>query len=354
VNTVNCVGVMGRGVALQFRNAYPENFKVYKAACDRKELHPGRVLTFDRASFENPRFLINFPTKVHWKGKSRMEYIDSGLEALVEEVRRREIRSIALPPLGCGLGGLDWDEVRPRIEAAFAELPSVRVLLYEPAGAPAPETMTHAAAPPKMTLGNAAPLALVQRYLAALMDTSVTLLEIQKLLYFLQESGEPLNLKYAKGHYGPYSETVRHVLKGIEGHYLLGYGDAADVPTREIKLVEDYGEKAEKFLQDHQETLPRLKRVSDLICGFETAYGMELLATVHWVVTKEGARNLDDVINRVYKWSDRKRMFPEVHLQIAYEVLKEKGWFPREDYNTDGNNFVSQTSFDSTYRPAGK
>lgn len=132
VNTVNCVGVMGRGIALQFRKAFPRNYDAYKAVCDRKELRPGMVLTHELHQLHNPQFVINFPTKRHWKGKSLIEDIASGLEALVDEICRRNIRSIAVPPLGCGLGGLDWAEVRPMIERAFADLPDVRVLMYEP------------------------------------------------------------------------------------------------------------------------------------------------------------------------------------------------------------------------------
>jgi O-acetyl-ADP-ribose deacetylase (regulator of RNase III) len=136
VNTVNCVGVMGRGIALQFRKAFPENFDVYGRACERHELHPGMMLVFDLGRLRNPRYVINFPTKRHWKGKSKIEDIELGLKALITEISRRGIRSIAVPPLGCGLGGLDWAGVRPLIIEAFRALPDVRVLLYEPAGAP--------------------------------------------------------------------------------------------------------------------------------------------------------------------------------------------------------------------------
>lgn len=127
VNTVNCVGVMGRGIALQFKKVFPENFKRYKAACDNKELLPGKMFVYDLNGVCNPRYVINFPTKRHWKGSSRMEDIESGLLALVAEVRKRNIHSIAIPPLGCGLGGLLWNDVRARIEDAFQYLSDVHI-----------------------------------------------------------------------------------------------------------------------------------------------------------------------------------------------------------------------------------
>jgi len=137
VNTVNCVGVMGKGVALQFKRAFPDNFREYKRACRAEEVHPGAMHIFDRGALFPPRYIINFPTKRHWKGRSRIEDIHSGLAALMEEVRRLGIGSIAVPALGCGNGGLDWAEVRPLIESAFAAVPDVRLLLYAPDGTPA-------------------------------------------------------------------------------------------------------------------------------------------------------------------------------------------------------------------------
>jgi O-acetyl-ADP-ribose deacetylase (regulator of RNase III) len=132
VNPVNCVGVMGKGLAAQFKSAYPANFRAYAAACERKELAPGRMLVVDTGA-TTPRWIINFPTKRHWRGKSRLEDIEAGLLALVADVRRLGITSIAIPPLGYGLGGLDWADIRPRIERAFAPLPDIRVLLFAPA-----------------------------------------------------------------------------------------------------------------------------------------------------------------------------------------------------------------------------
>jgi len=134
VNTVNCVGYMGKGIALQFKKAFPENFTAYQKACRAGLVQPGKMFTFETGSMLRPRYIINFPTKRHWRGKSRYEDIEAGLRTLVSDVKRLRIRSIAVPPLGCGLGGLDWKKVRPMIEAAFAEVPDVRVMLFEPGG----------------------------------------------------------------------------------------------------------------------------------------------------------------------------------------------------------------------------
>jgi len=222
VNTVNCVGVMGRGIALQFRKAFPDNFKAYEAACDLGEVRPGSMLTFETGRLAGPRYIINFPTKRHWKGKSRIGDIDSGLIALVGEVKKRSIRSIAVPPLGCGLGGLNWSEVRPKIIEAFEALPDVRLLLFEPEGAPAAEAMAKVAKAPEMTPGRAVLVELMARYLTAVMDPFITLLEIHKLLYFMQEAGEGLRLQYEKAPYGPYSKNLRHLLSLVEGHFITG------------------------------------------------------------------------------------------------------------------------------------
>src|SRR5712692_4328982 len=222
VNTVNCVGVMGRGIALQFRKAFLENFKAYEAACERGEVRPGKMLVFETGRLTGPRYIINFPTKRHWKGKSRMEDIEAGLTALTDEIRKRGIRSVAVPPLGCGLGGLDWNEVRPRIVRAFEQLPGVRALLFEPTGAPKPEEMVKELRAPKMTPGRAVLIELMSRYLEAVMDPFVTLLEIHKLMYFMQEACENLRLKYEKAPYGPYANNLRHVLSVVEGHFIKG------------------------------------------------------------------------------------------------------------------------------------
>ena len=220
VNTVNCVGVSGRGIALQFRKAFPENFKKYAAACDRGEVQPGRMFVFETGTLTNPRYIINFPTKRHWRGKSRLQDIESGLDALVQEVRTRSIRSIAIPPLGSGLGGLNWPSVRARIKAALSGISDVTATVFEPLEAPA--DIARLVPVPKMTGGRAALVVLINRYLSGLMEPFVTLLEVHKLMYFMQETGHPLRLRFSKALYGPYAENLRHQLASMEGHMLSG------------------------------------------------------------------------------------------------------------------------------------
>lgn len=326
VNTVNCVGIMGRGIALQFRKAFPENFKAYEVACKLNQVKPGKMFIHDLNRLYNPRFIINFPTKRHWKGNSRVEDIKSGLADLIKVVQQHQIRSIAVPPLGCGLGGLDWEEIRPLIIEAFQVLPEVFVTLFEPAGAPQTSAMITLDKMPNMTVGRAALLGLMRRYLAAVMDPTITLLEVHKLMYFMQEAGEYLRLNYQKAHYGPYAVNLRHVLSLIEGHFISGYGDAEDRPDKPLELKPHASEQAEIFLAKHKATQQRFERVASLINGFETAFGMELLATVHWVVTREEAKTAEQAITKIHDWNARKQMFSSHHIQVAWTRLHEAGW----------------------------
>lgn len=324
VNTVNCVGIMGRGIALQFKKVWPENFTAYAAACRRQEVRPGRMFVFETRQLTDPRFIINFPTKRHWRERSRLEDIEAGLEALIEEVRQRDIRSLAVPPLGAGLGGLDWAQVRERIERALGDLEGVRVIVFEPArsaerGRPGREV-------PAMTPGRAALVGLMDRYLGGLLDPWISLLEVHKLMYFMQEAGEPLKLQMVKAAYGPYAENLRHVLSAVEGHYLTGYGDGGDDPHKTLELAPGAVEEAKAKLAELPETRRRFDRVAQLVEGFESAFGLELLATVHWVMTREGASTPDEAITATHAWADRKRGFSENQIRLAWRRLQDQGF----------------------------
>jgi O-acetyl-ADP-ribose deacetylase (regulator of RNase III) len=326
VNTVNCVGVMGRGIALQFKNVFPANFRVYEAACRRGEVQPGRMFVVDTGKLTGPQYIINFPTKRHWRGKSRIEDIEAGLGALVDEIRARNIRSIAIPPLGSGLGGLNWSEVRPLIESALAALPEVDVQVFEPGGVPADPKANRSSDVPKMTAGRAALLGLMNRYLAALMDPFISLLEVHKLTYFLQAAGEPLRLRYVKAPLGPYAENLRHVLREIEGHLISGYADGGDTPNKQLALVPGAVQDAESFLEAHPATHKRFDRVARLVEGFETPFGLELLSTVHWVATREHAQDHESIVQATYAWGPRKRRFTPGQIELAVGRLRSEEW----------------------------
>jgi O-acetyl-ADP-ribose deacetylase (regulator of RNase III) len=322
VNTVNTVGVMGKGVALQFRRAFPENYEAYAAAVGRGEVVPGRVFTWDTGRLEGPRFIFNFPTKRHWRGRSRLTDIEAGLDDLRRLLIEYDVRSVALPALGCGLGGLAWTDVRPRIEAALDDLP-IRVVVFPPQVAPPPPAMRDASARPKLTAARAGLLGLLARYLEP--GDRATMLEAQKLLYFLQEAGEPLQLKFVKQQFGPYADGARHLLRLLEGHFLEGYGDGTSHTG--ISLLPGAAEEASHFLEANPDTLVRFDRVGALIDGFESPYGLELLATTHWAAAHQGAENADEATEQVRTWSPRKeRLFTNEHVELAWERLADGGW----------------------------
>lgn len=326
VNTVNCVGVMGRGIALQFKNMFPENFEAYAQACAQKHVQPGQMFIFETGQLTNPKYIVNFPTKRHWRGKSRIEDIETGLADLKDQIAARGIKSIAVPPLGSGLGGLDWQDVKALIIEALSSLEDVDILVYEPMGAPQANEMVRNREVPKMTVGRAALVVLMNRYVGGLMDPFVSLLEVHKLLYFLQEAGEGLRLRYQKAHYGPYAENLTHLLRRVEGHFISGYADGGDAPEKRLEVVPGAIAEAEKLLSETEDTRGRFDVVSDLVDGFETPFGLELLATVHWVVKQEQASSVDEIVQHTYAWNDRKKRFSRAQIEIAHDVLKSKGW----------------------------
>lgn len=327
VNTVNTVGVMGKGIALQFKRKWPANAKAYEAACSRGEVVPGHMFIFDNGRLVEPKYIINFPTKRHWRSPSRMADIDAGLIDLVAQVQALGIRSIAIPPLGCGNGGLMWSQVRPRIEAAFAEIPGVDVHLFEPNEVEGVRELAPEQTKPKMTPGRAAILKVLSVYREMLYPLSQ--LEVQKLVYFLWRAGQDFaGLKFQKHTYGPYAPALRHVLTKMDGAYLQGVGDGSK--RSEITVVENALGEAEEFLatQNDAETNSRVVRISSLISGFETPYGMELLATVHWVALQGPSPvEYDEVVKRVQNWNERKRslMSPK-HIRAAFDRLSAEGW----------------------------
>ena len=328
VNTVNCVGIMGKGIALQFKNKWPKNFSAYESACRAGEVRPGKMFVFDAGAYARPHFIVNFPTKDHWRGKSKLAFIRDGLIDLVAQIKRLNIQSVAIPPLGCGNGGLDWEEVRPMIVGAFAAIPDVDARLFEPTGAPDPKSMEINTEKPRMTLARAAIVKALEAY--AQVGYGLSKLEVQKLVYFMQLVGVPFRrVDFVADKYGPYSDALRHALERMDGHYIRGLGDG--VVEAEIEPTEFAQREADLFLReepDGQRITVAVERVSQLIDGYQSAYGMELLATVHWVATNSPqANNSNEALVAIRKWSTRKaELMPPSHVDAAWSRLVTQKW----------------------------
>lgn len=327
VNTVNTVGVMGKGVALQFKNNFPENFKLYQKACKTNEVKTGKMFITETGYLTNPKYIINFPTKKDWRGNSKIEFIAEGLDDLVKVIVEKNITSIILPPLGCGNGGLDWNDVKPLVEEKLMPLQSkVTIEIIEP-GHHSYARTTKAEAPP-LTKPRAIVLALADAY--RVLGFDISHLELQKLAYFMQEMGQSdLKLNYTKGAYGPYATNLKHLLVYLEGFYIKGQIRFQDMkPADPLQLSEDKITEVRNYLNvslSYEEN-ERLKNVETLINGFESPYGLELLATVLWAKNNTGSSELNPVVEYIHNWSDRKRQLMQP-LQIEIALQRVNSFF---------------------------
>ena len=335
VNTVNTVGVMGKGIALMFKEAFPDNFRAYATACKRNEVKVGRIFATERNDLVGgPKWIINFPTKQHWRNPSKVEWIKEGLQDLVRFVRDNDIKSIALPPLGSGNGGLDWKVVRPVIESSLSELKGVNVMVYEPTA-----TYQNVAKPSgveKLTPARALVAELVRRY--SVLGFECTLLEIQKLAYLLQRkivsSGHvsPLNLAFQADKFGPYAPTLGHLLNSLDGSYLHCEKRVADASVLDtIWFESSKKDVVATFLKttDAKEFAAPLDEAAKLIDGFEYPLGMELLATVDWLLDHDKVEpTLTGIKGGLAKWlgggeaSQRKlKLFDDAMIELALTRL---------------------------------
>ena len=292
VNTVNTVGVMGKGIALMFKEAFPGNFRDYEDACKHKEVRIGRMFVTENRAFEGPRWIINFPTKKHWRQPSKLEWIIDGLGDLRRVIQEHKIRSVALPPLGTGNGGLDWNEVRPEVQRILGDLENVDILVYEPTEKY--QNVAKRNGVEELTPARVLVAEMIRRYWV--LGIECTYLEVQKLGWFLERTihslgiEDPLKLRFKADRYGPYSDRLRHLLNALDGTYLHCDKRLSDAgPSDTIWFDEEHRKYVELFLK--QDTSKPLNRVLDLtakrIDGFESPLGMELLATVDWLIERE-------------------------------------------------------------------
>ncbi|MEA3448983.1 MAG: macro domain-containing protein [Bacteroidota bacterium] len=316
VNTVNTVGVMGKGIALAFKKAFPDNFKSYKKACDKEKLKIGELLITQTGRI-TPKYIINFPTKVHWKEKSKLEYIEQGMKKLVQVIEEEEIQSIALPPLGCGNGGLDWQEVKKVMLNELSRLPeNIELIIFEP-GFNNQSMATKQVK--KLTPARAMLLTALKNY--QVLGYSINLLVAQKLAYFMQRLGEPLNLEYDKGYYGPYSHRLQHLLKYLNGWY-LNFKNEQTKPGTIVDL--NYTAQVEKYTYNElsADQKNRLENLQQLTEGFESPYGLELLATVDFIYLNTGLSDKTQILQEIEKWTNRKKeLMKPFHIETAFARL---------------------------------
>lgn len=293
VNTVNTVGVMGKGIALMFKEAFPENFKAYKTACKQGSLQVGSMFVTERHQLMGPKWIINFPTKKHWRHPSKVEWIEKGLDDLKQVITDKKIRSIALPPLGSGNGKLDWADVRPRIEASLGSLPDVEIIVYEPTHEY--QNVAKRTGVQKLTPARALVAELVRRYW--ILGIECTLLEIQKLAYFLERKvvslgiENSLDLRFEANRFGPYSSRLMHLLNALDGSYLHCNKRLTDAGPHDVIWFDDAKkDKVAAYLTSPEAKVyrPALEAVTELIDGFQSPLGLELLATVDWLVHEQG------------------------------------------------------------------
>ena len=335
VNTVNTVGVMGKGIALMFKEAFPRNFKEYEAACKRKEVKVGRMFVTETGDLMGPKWIINFPTKIHWRQRTKMEWITEGLKDLRRVIEEKNIRSVAVPPLGCGNGGLDWREVRPTIEDALSSLPDVHVIVYEPTSKY--QNVAKRTGVEKLTPARALVADLVRRYWV--LGIECTILEIQKLAWFLERNiktlklEDPLDLRFKADRYGPYAFRLAHLLNALDGSYLHCDKRISDASPFDVIWFDDARkERVQLYLksEEAQDYIEALEKTAELIDGFESPLGMELLATVDWLIHKEGVSpTVEDLITGLRRWpggqeaADRKiKLFDARLIVLALKRVK--------------------------------
>lgn len=322
VNTVNTVGVMGKGIALQFKNQYPINYKTYQQACKANKIQIGRMfVTNESTLLKGSKTIINFPTKTDWRKPSEYIYIEQGLKDLKQVLHINQIKSVALPPLGAGNGKLDWDKVKVLIENHLSDI-TCDVLVYEP-NAKIEEVMRKERV--KLTPARAMLLAVL--YELVRNEEFISEFAAEKVSYFLSRFGAEDNfkLKFQPNFYGPYSGKVRHVLFYLNGSYITGYSGKDTKPFQEIWPVMEGEKEIEAYLNASENARYKeiVQKTKEFLTGFYSSFALELLSTVDYIMQSYHISSPEDVKSQLEKWNDRKRTLfaKESYIRLAYDHL---------------------------------
>lgn len=314
VNTVNTVGVMGKGIALSFKKSFPNVFNEYKKAVDTGKFQIGRVQIVPTGQL-TPKYVMNFATKKHWRHPSKLQYIEEGLVDLKKKISEYNIKSISIPPLGCGNGKLDWDDVKPLMVSALEEISEkTDIVIYEPGFSNQKMIQKENV---KLTSARAMLIYLLKEYQS--LGYTINMLVAQKLAYFLQLKGEPLNLNFEKGHYGPYAHKLLHLLKYLNGFYIW-FKEEDNKPGTSISIDKKNYRRVKKYIERelNEDQKNRIQNVLQFIYGYESPYGLELLATVDFVKRNTNIQDLEEIQKEIYNWTTRKKnLMKPFHIEVA-------------------------------------
>lgn len=319
VNTVNTDGVMGKGIALQFKKAFPINFKLYQQACKDKNIDVGNLfVTKDSNITSGTKYIINFPTKQSWRKPSEYSFIEVGLDDLINVLREKNIKSIAIPPLGAGNGGLEWERVKNIIEEKLSKF-DIDVIVYEPSTIIKEHLKNE-----RIKLTDARALLLYILYDLVKNGEYVSEFSSEKVCYFLQKLGAEkyFKLQFTPNFYGPYSGKVKYVLNILNGSYIMGYSDMNKKPFEPITLVADGYDDVRKHIESNEILLDIANKTTEFLNGFYSDFALELLSSLDYLSIKYNTTNIDELAQKLEVWSNRKRSLfsnPKyIHISIKH------------------------------------
>jgi O-acetyl-ADP-ribose deacetylase (regulator of RNase III) len=317
VNTVNLVGVMGKGLALQFKERFKNNFLIYKQACSNRTIGIGNSLVVAEQWLGKPILIINFPTKVHWRNPSEYSYIEQGLDNLRQLITRYNVQSIAIPPLGAGNGGLDWNIVKQMISAKLSDI-NCDIVVFEP-GYSAVSTTGSA----KLTPARALLVYMLRKMQCEGFDA--TAFAAVKLIYFMQRFGarDIFKLDFQPYIYGPYCDKVRHLLHAIDGTFIRGFADMSKRPFEPFDTNHNRLHEVNEMVEQDPTLSAIAKRTCDFLNDNWDDFSLELLSTVDYLMMQNPAASVDEIYNRLCAWNDRKkRIFADKRLtESAYHHI---------------------------------
>ena len=304
INTVNTVGVMGKGIALQFKKAYHNNFKAYVEACKNKDIAIGKLLVSKDANLNTgEKYIINFPTKKDWRKPSEYSFIEAGLDDLINVLQEYNIQSVAIPPLGSGNGGLEWEKVKKIIHNKLNHL-NIEVIVYEPSAQIKEELKQQ-----RVKLTDARALLLYVLYDLVKNEEYVSEFSSEKVCYFLQRFGAKkyFKLQFTPYFYGPYSGKVRFVLNALNGSYLMGYSDMSKKPFEPLTLVADGYNSVKTYIESKPDLFAIAKKTIFFLTGFYSDFSLELLSSIDFIAEKENSLDKSIITEKLATWNDRKR-----------------------------------------------